>query len=256
MYDIIGDIHSCYYEFVELLSKLGYSWDKSNSYLLPPDGRKVVLVGDLIDRGHYPLMTFCLVESMVASGCMLIARGNHEDKLFRYAKGNNVKLLHGLDFTVGQLELGKVSKDRILNLCGLPYFLLLDDNKLLVTHAAWKDEYIDRCPFTKRVRSWCLYGPTTGRTINGFPERIDWSKNRRSISPIIVHGHQPTSNISISNNVYNIDTGCVFGGKLTALRYPEMEIVQVPARQEYCQKTKWGYEERQGEDNEGPSGGC
>ncbi len=176
-----------------------------------------------------------------------MVKGNHDDKLQRWAKGNNVKLLHGLDATVDKVEQANISKERIINFFNsIPYFLSLDGGKLVVVHAAWKDRYITRDPFDKKLRSWCIFGPTTGKVINGLPERIDWAKHRELTSPVVVHGHQPVKVPRVVNSVWNIDTGCVFGGSLTALRYPEMELVQVPAQQVYCQReSRWGYGEKE-----------
>lgn len=242
MYDIIGDIHSCYVEFTELLIRLGYIPTDSLSFR-PPEGRQLVLVGDIMDRGWYPNLVFDLVEKMKAEGSLIMVKGNHDDKLQRWAKGNNVQLLHGLDATVLKLERAGISKERISNLFkSIPFFLVLNGGSLIVVHGAWKDKYIDRDPFSKKVRSWCIFGPTTGRkTEEGLPERIDWAVNRdvKGTSPLVVHGHQPVREVRVLNKVWNIDTGCAFGGKLTALRYPEMELVYCEAIHTYCQRKGW-----------------
>lgn len=246
MYDIIGDIHSCYYELEELLIQLGYTHDDMFSFK-PPEGRQVVLVGDITDRGWHPHAVFCTVETMMREGSLVMAKGNHDDKLQRWAKGNNVQLLHGLDATVEKLEKAGVHKERILDLFNsTPQFLILDDGKLVIAHAAWKDRYKDIDPFSKRCRSWCLFGPTTGKVINGLPDRIDWAIKREvgKDSPIIVHGHSPVREVRVVNKVWNVDTGCAFGGKLTALRYPEMELIHSNAMHTYCQRERWGYGEK------------
>jgi protein phosphatase len=155
----------------------------------------------------------------------------------RWSKGNNVQLLHGLDKTVKSLEQEGVSKEEILEFFkSTPYYLRLDDGKLIVVHAAFKPSMLTRDPFHKRNRTWALYGPTTGKTLDsGLPDRIDWAIDRKVIpgSALIVYGHQPHREPRIVNRTYGIDTGCVFGGHLTCLRYPEMELVQVKASHVY-----------------------
>jgi len=234
MYDIIGDIHSCFYEFIDLLEKLGYEY--RNNIFIPPKGRQLVLVGDVIDRGLYPSFVFILIEKMKQQGYLIMIKGNHDDKLQRYSKGNKVQLLHGLDYTIKNMEESKIEKERIFKFFNsIPYFLILDDGKLIIVHAAWKDSYISRDPFSRKKNYYCLFGPTTGNMVDGLPERIDWAINREidKLSPIIVHGHQPLEEVREINKVWDIDTGCVFGNKLTALKYPEMEIVQVYAKYNY-----------------------
>jgi protein phosphatase len=239
LYDIVGDLHSCFIDFKRLLEKLNY---REENRFIHPDGRKVVLVGDIFDRGWYPALTFHMVKNMKESGSLVLTKGNHDDKLERWAKGNNVQLLHGLDATIKEFEKANITKEQVLDLFNsIPYFLNLDDNRLIVVHAAWKDKYIDRDPMNKKLRSYCIFGPTTGREIGGFPERIDWA-SERSISkdsPLVIHGHQPVHEIRKINKVWNIDTGCTFGGMLTAIRYPEMEIVQVSAAHKYYYHEGW-----------------
>lgn len=245
MYDIIGDVHSCYMEFADLLRKMGYQSTGGLGFK-PPEGRQLVLVGDITDRGWYPNLVFEAVESMKKEDSLLLVKGNHDDKLQRWAKGNNVQLLHGLDSTVIKLEKAGISKERILELFdSTPFFLTLDNQKLVVVHGAWKDSFLDKDPHSKKCRSICLYGFTTGRKIDGLPERIDWAASRKidDNSPVIVHGHHPMSEVRVLNKVWSIDTGCAFGNKLTALRYPEMEIVQSEAQHTYCQRERWGYGE-------------
>jgi protein phosphatase len=236
MFDIVGDVHSCYIEFKTLLEKLGYVYTY-NSYQ-HPEGRKVVLVGDIMDRGNYPVATFCLVRDMFEAGNLLSVIGNHDDKILRWAKGNGVKLNNGADKTVNDFESISFSKEEIIKFFeGLPYYLLLDNNKLIIAHAAWQERNIYTDPFdNKKLRSSCLYGPVTGeRDHYNLPVRINWAGKRilKEDSPIIVYGHQVHEEPYIINKTYCIDTGCIFGGYLTALRYPEMELVQTKALMEY-----------------------
>jgi len=79
MFDIISDVHGCFYELLELLEKLGY---KSSCNLYKhPDNRIPVFVGDIIDRGPNSLDVFSFVYNMVNSGLAKLSLGNHDDKL-------------------------------------------------------------------------------------------------------------------------------------------------------------------------------
>lgn len=241
MYDIIGDVHGCMYELQLLFEKLGYK-QKKNGFV-SPDDRIAVFVGDLVDRGRSSVTVLNLVKDMVRRGLALAVRGNHDDKLMRWAQGRNVTLSHGLKKTVWQVEKAGMKRQEVVDFIGnIPYFQLLDDNKLVVTHGAWKDNYMDMSPFSKKCRTWCLFMPNKGLGSDGYPIRIDWASERvlTEKSPIIVYGHQPYKEVREKNKTYGIDTGCVFGNKLTALRYPEMEFVQVDAQETYAQAGRWG----------------
>jgi protein phosphatase len=246
MFNIIGDLHSCFYELIELLTKLGYSWVPNKFSMAHPEHRKVVLVGDITDRGWYPALVFQFVENMIKDVNLFMVKGNHDDKLQRFAKGNNVQLLHGLDETVKRMEQAGISNERILSFCEkLPYFLVLDGSKLVVVHAAWKEKYIDADPFNKNVRPHCIFGPTAGQFPNHMPNRIDWAMNREVKTPTIIHGHQPIKEVRCLNGVWNIDTGCVFGGSLSCLNYPEMTLTSVSAKYVYYRREgQWGYGEK------------
>jgi protein phosphatase len=88
------------------------------------------------------------------------------------------------------------------------------------------------------VRQFAMYGETTGETDEyGLPVRYNWAADYRG-KAIVVYGHTPVPEAEWINNTICLDTGCVFGGKLTALRYPERELVSVPARRMYYEPVK------------------
>lgn len=231
MFDLIGDVHGCADELDELLYKLGGK-------------NKVVFLGDLCDRGPKNLEVLEIVMRMVKSGEAHAILGNHDDKLRRWLKSKvkgeepRVKLAHGLKKTVDELETQSMEKLREIYqfLSGLPWRLSLVPKKLIAVHAACPEKH--QWGYTKKDRSVALYGLTTGRTLaNGYPERLDWAKDYEG-EATVVHGHvvHPTVRVGGANGsskVWCIDTGCVFGGHLTALRYPSMEIVQVRAHETY-----------------------
>jgi protein phosphatase len=239
-YDVVGDVHGCLTELRELLGQLGYDLSRDQEgedAVVHPDGRQVVFVGDLTDRGPDSVGTVRLVHRMWRDGVALVAPGNHDDKLLRYLHGRNVRLQHGIETTVAEyLSLDRPEREafrqQMVDLVGgSKHYLTLDHGRLIVAHAGIKQHMIG--DFSGATRSMVLYGDTTGRTLpDGFPERRDWAAKYRG-KPLIVYGHTPVKEAVLRNNTINIDTGCVFGGKLTAFRYPEQDVVQVPAHRVY-----------------------
>ena len=239
-FDIIGDIHGCYEELIALLGKLGYSIepDRDGPRVIPPEGRKAIFLGDLVDRGPQIPAVLRLVMRMVAEGTALCVPGNHDMKLVRKLKGRDVQLTHGLADSVRQLEQESPEfKQRAIKfLDDLVSHYVLDDGKLVVAHAGMKEEMQGRG--SGKVRDFALYGETTGETDEyGLPVRYNWAAEYRG-KAMVVYGHTPVAEPEWLNRTINIDTGCVFGGHLTALRYPEREIVAVPALRTYYESAK------------------
>ena len=236
-FDIIGDIHGCFDELVMLLEKLGYIRNESGIYY-HPFGRQAAFLGDLCDRGTKNTEVLRLVMDMVRSGNAVAVPGNHDVKLLKYLKGKNVQQTHGLDITVSQLEAAgeDLKKETAEFIDSLVSHYVLDDGKLVISHAGIKQEYIGRG--SKRVRDFCLYGETTGENDEyGLPVRIDWAADYRGRATV-VYGHIPQTDVQALNGTYCIDTGCVFGGSLTAFRYPERECVSVKALRQYYEPAK------------------
>ena len=244
-FDIIGDVHGCFDELALLLERLGYALadrvgaDGEAGYAVThPEGRKAVFVGDLVDRGPGVTKVLKLVMSMVEDGAALCVAGNHESKLVRKLKGRNVQVSHGLTESLEQLENESASfrEGAATFLDGLISHYVLDGGELVVAHAGMKVEYQGRA--SARVRDFCLYGETTGETDEwGLPVRGNWAADYRGRA-MVVYGHTPVAEPAWLNRTINIDTGCVFGGKLTALRYPEQELVSVPAGRVYYEPVK------------------
>jgi polynucleotide kinase-phosphatase len=236
-FDIVGDVHGCRAELETLLRTLGWTLIRDGAgrpvNAEHPDGRTAVFVGDLVDRGPDSPGVLRLVMGMVAAGTALCVPGNHEQKLLRKLRGRNVRLTHGLPETLEQLAAEEPAfTDRVAAFIdGLTSHLVLDGGNLVVAHAGLKEAYQGRA--SGRVRSFALYGETTGETDEyGLPVRYPWARDYRGRATV-VYGHTPTPDPEWINNTICIDTGCVFGGALTALRYPSRELVSVPAAKEY-----------------------
>ncbi|HXP43008.1 MAG TPA: polynucleotide kinase-phosphatase, partial [Candidatus Acidoferrales bacterium] len=239
-FDIIGDVHGCYDELTALLAQIGYKIDSGpdGPKTTPPDGRKAVFVGDLVDRGPRIPDVLRLVMRMVDEGTALCVPGNHDMKLMKKLKGRDVQMTHGLADSVQQLdkESPEFKQAVIKFLDDLVSHYVFDDGKLVVAHAGMKEEMQGRG--SGKVRDFALYGETTGETDDyGLPVRYNWAAEYRGTA-MVVYGHTPIAEPEWLNRTINIDTGCVFGGKLTALRYPERELVSVPALHTYYESVK------------------
>jgi protein phosphatase len=244
-FDVIGDVHGCFEELLALFAELGYrlvaqpgSGGVPEVVVEPPEGRKAIFVGDLGDRGPDTPGVYRLVMPMVRGGRAYCVLGNHDNKLMRKLRGSDVNPAHGLALTLEQLEREPAElKGEILDfLEGLPDHLVLDDGKLVVAHAGLREDLQGRV--SGRVRSFALFGDTTGqKDEHGLPVRLDWAADYRGRAAV-VYGHTPVPEPTWRHNTINVDTGCVFGGRLTALRYPEREFVSVPARRQYCEPAR------------------
>jgi protein phosphatase len=236
-FDIIGDIHGCRAELESLLTSLGYRLDPEVG-ASHPEGRRAIFVGDLVDRGPDTPGVLRLVMAMVGSGNALCVPGNHEDKMLRALRGRNVRISHGLAESLEQLAAQPPEfRDEVEKfLDGLISHYVLDGGRLVVSHAGLPERMHGRA--SGRVRSFCLYGDTTGETDEfGLPVRYPWANDYRG-KAVVVYGHTPIPEPVWVNNTICVDTGCVFGGSLTALRYPSRELVSVPAAREYYKPVK------------------
>ena len=236
-FDVIGDVHGCRAELEQLLTELGYTLERDAAGLPAsarhPAGRRAVFVGDLVDRGPDTPGVLRLVMGMVAAGTAFCVAGNHEVKLLKALRGKNVRRSHGLDASMEQLEGEteefRVGVDRFID--GLISHYVLDGGRLVVAHAGLIERYHGRA--SGRVREFCLYGQTTGETDEyGLPVRYPWAQEYRGRA-VVLYGHTPVPAAEWLNNTLCLDTGCVFGGRLTALNYPERTTVSVPAARVY-----------------------
>jgi predicted kinase/predicted NAD-dependent protein-ADP-ribosyltransferase YbiA (DUF1768 family)/diadenosine tetraphosphatase ApaH/serine/threonine PP2A family protein phosphatase len=230
-FDIIGDVHGCGDELGALLGTLGY--DVVNSRATHHDKRRVIFCGDLVNRGPKSIEVLRLVMNMVRDGDALCLLGNHDLKLLKHLRrsGNIDQSSHptvkavrheGLDFEREVIEF----------LASLPPYLVFNWGKLVVAHAGLPEEMHSR--WSKEVRNFAVYGSRTSeKDEQGHIKRLDWASEYRG-DATVVYGHTREHGGKWRNKTFCTDTGCVFGGQLTALRYPEREVVSVPASGHYA----------------------
>lgn len=246
-FDIIGDVHGCIEELRILLDRLGYGIQKEEGHYKGshPEGRRIVFVGDLIDRGPSSSEVLRLSMDLHEAGLAFIVPGNHDDKLMRRLMGRKTNLNYGLAETMEELNAqpdAQALKERILTfLRGLPDYLMLDEGRLLVAHAGLKEAYHGRSNGV--VRAYCLYGEVTGQKHEGGAlVRLNWAGDYEG-EAYVLYGHSPVIEARWQNKTMDLDTGCCFGGKLSALRYPELELESVEALRQYAKPssppTKW-----------------
>jgi len=238
-FDIVGDVHGCAKELDKLLEKLGYELNsrgprgQRTTRIRHPKNRILILAGDLVDRGPVSMDVLRFAMQAEKDGIAKCVIGNHDDKFLRWLMGRDVQVTKSLQTTIDEAahEKPKFLNDARCYLESLPSHLILDQGKLIVAHAGLPEKYhgIE----SRSSRAFAMFGETTGQTDDlGFPIRRDWARNYRG-KAIVVHGHVAEKKVRHVNNVWSLDTGCVYGHKLTALRWPEMEIVQVKAKKDW-----------------------
>ncbi len=240
-FDLIGDVHGCAAELADLLARLGYV-AADDGVPRHPGGRRVVFLGDLVDRGPANLAVLRLTMAMVAAGTALCVPGNHDAKLLKWLQGRQVQDSHGFDRTRAEFEALPADERKALAaaaerfLAGLVSHCVLDGGRLVVAHAGMPQAMQGRA--SAAVRQFALYGDTTGEIDEfGLPVRYPWAEDYRG-DAVVVYGHTPVPEAEWLNKTICIDTGCVFGGSLTALRWPEQELVSVPAQQTWYEPAR------------------
>jgi protein phosphatase len=235
-FDLIGDVHGCGAELETLLARLGWTCD-AQGVVAHPQERRLVFVGDLTDRGPQIVAVLRTVLDAVAAGRAYWTPGNHDHKFARYLQGRGVQITHGLADTVAQIgalppdERAALAERYLDAYAALPSHLVLAGGALVVAHAGIRAEMIGRQ--SPAIEGFVRYGATTGeQDAQGFPVRRDWSAGYDG-EALVVYGHTPVARPRLVRNTLCIDQGAVFGGALTAFRWPERESVSVPAERVY-----------------------
>lgn len=242
--DVIGDIHGCFDELIELLERLGYIQNDEGLYV-HPEGRTFLSLGDIMSRGPKSLDTILFFIQHVEAGVAKMIDSNHGWKVLRWLEGRNVTMKHGDEIFVEELhafeeengaeltEALRISMKRLLKNAPSHYVLTKHDIPTAVcVHAGIRDEFIGKS--SRDISDFCRYGDNDGFDDLGKPIRKDWTLHHRS-KMLVIWGHDPRPRPLRLNQTINIDQGVVFGGSLTAFRYPEQTFVQVEANRDYAQ---------------------
>jgi protein phosphatase len=234
-FDLIADVHGCIDELRELVDALGYEVG-DDDVLRHPDGRRIVFVGDIVDRGPGIVDVLRIAMASEAAGTSLSVVGNHDDKLRRALLGRNVQVKYGLAESLAQLEDESAAfRRRVLAfLDAMPSHLILERGALVVAHAGLPRQLHGRVD--EHTREVAMYGVTAGGLDeDGLPIRVNWARQYNG-PPCVVYGHTPVVEPTWYHDTIDIDTGCSFGHRLSAVRFPEKEIAWVPALREYAPK--------------------
>lgn len=230
---IIGDIHGCFEELLELLEKLKI--EKSDT---------VISVGDFLDRGNNP--SDCLDLWMKEKYYSVL--GNHDKRYIDWYEGKEVSFQEKFSETINKLS--KSSK-YYTYLKSLPKIIRITNMNMVVVHAALDINYTNiNKMIDNSISNILLRGRYIRKEMNNYKylklgEDIKtdclWFNYYQNDSKI-VYGHTPTENseICIANNTYGIDTGCCYGKYLTALVIDKETItsVKVKSKKVYVTKTK------------------
>lgn len=220
---ILGDIHGCRHELEELLSAVGHA-----------AGDRVVSVGDMIVRGPDPAGTIALLRSVGARA----VRGNHEDRVLRSRAG---AALHPSVNDMTRAASEALDDEAIAWLRSLPMWLDLPEHGVRVVHAG----VVPGVPIERQAPEHLMSIRSIDRRGRPAPKRSGepWGKRYRG-PPHVVFGHNALPEPQIHSSATGIDTGCVYGGRLTAMVLPASQappppaarrdvLVSVPARRAY-----------------------
>lgn len=235
---VIGDPHGCYDETLELIDRHG-------------DGRVVIFVGDLVDKGPRPHRVVELVKVLGAK-CAL---GNHEDNHVRYAAhearrratGKKNPMKRDAAFKDTHSKLAESRLGLIPFMQSFPHFIRLkyvgpQHSDVVVLHGGLLPGH------TPESMDWKKIIRVRNVHVDGKFANLDECSNDPSLpfwtelydgDDWIIYGHAPFLNPRVQNRTVGLDTGCVYGNRLTGIKLPEMELVQVDARREYVKKEKW-----------------
>ncbi len=210
----IGDIHGCHAEFSELLSKLA-----------PQKGDRVVLLGDLINRGPDSRRVIDLARE---AGAMALL-GNHELRLLKYRKTGDKKYVKDTDLdTFQQLRPPDWTFLESMALT----FVEPELNTVLVHGGFLPGQPWQKQPAEVVTRIQVVDRDGRPAKRADRPDAPCWA-DLWSGPPFVIYGHTPREEVYKLKWSAGIDTGCVLGGSLTAYDLPEKRFFQVKARQRY-----------------------
>lgn len=209
---IVGDVHGCFKEFLALLKKVDYS---SKTH-------RLICVGDIINRGPSSLEMLKWVRD---NGVEMV-RGNHEQSFIKGVKANSF-------LNPVQKKLKKDMKKNLEKwldwMEAIPFYI--EEKDFLVVHAGLvpneHPQYSDP-HLLMNIRTWDGKGQDIKSEHN--PSWYSLYKKKK----LVIYGHWANQGLNVRENTIGLDTGCVYGYKLSGLLLPERKIVQVPSLENYC----------------------
>jgi protein phosphatase len=231
-FDVIGDVHGCASELLALLRRLGYR--RRAGRWGHPHGRRALFLGDLVDRGPRVIDAAMIAIDMTSDGAALAVPGNHDVELAALLRGAPAIPGPGTVLSLAQIAAAPADLRRRFRrrftayVDRLPSHLLLDGGRLAVAHAGLLAEHVGRD--SEAVRRFAVHGATVPKVDRyGLPVRVHWATAYRGRA-FLIYGHTAVREPESVGATLNIDTGCCYGGALTAFRWPEHVVVQVRAR--------------------------
>ncbi|MBJ6760922.1 metallophosphoesterase [Myxococcaceae bacterium JPH2] len=210
---VIGDLHGCYHEALELLAKVGAT-----------QSDRVIFAGDLVDRG--PQQRECVELAMQHEAIL----GNHEEKHLQQRHRADEKLLPD------HLETRRALEPRHFDwLERLPHYLRLPEHNAVVVHAGMMPGIpVEAQDPYHLLHAQCIQPPSKkSYWPSKAPETATFWTNHWRGPERIIFGHTVFDRPLVTEHAVGIDTGCVYGRSLTAVVLPSWELVSVPARDTY-----------------------
>ena len=199
----------------------------------PPDGRRAVFVGDLVDRGPRHAGRAAARDGhgrgrrpRSASPATTTCKLRRASCRAATCRSRTASPRRSRSSTREPPRVPRRACATFLD--GLVSHYVLDDGKLVVAHAGMKEELQGRASGARARRSRCT-ARRPARPTSSACRCATTGPPTTAAAATVVYGHTPVPEPEWLNNTIYIDTGCVFGGTLTALRYPERELVSVPA---------------------------
>jgi predicted phosphodiesterase len=214
---IIGDVHGCLAELDALLRKVRYT-----------RGDRLVLVGDLVAKGPDSAGVVARARELGA----LAVRGNHDERVLSWFRAEREGRSLDRPLSRGhRLVCATLEDEDVAWLEGLPLSLRLPEHRVTVVHAGLRPgvALAKQDPtHLLNMRSLCADGRVSFRADEGVPWASRWTG-----TDLVVFGHDAIRGLQRYEQAIGLDTGCVYGGQLTALLLPSRRLVSVNARRSY-----------------------
>lgn len=211
---VVGDIHGCYAELLQLLAKVEITEEDC-----------LISLGDIVDRGADSVKVYNFLKNRPNT---IVLMGNHERKHLRQTLSYSQEIV--------KLQFGARYGEFLEWISYLPYYH--ETAQAILVHAA-----VENGIPIEQQKEEVLCGCTAGeKYLQKQYGDTYWSQVYTGVKPVIFGHHVVGDNpLIIEKKAYGIDTGACHGGRLTALILPSFEIVQVQSPQDYwLQETvKW-----------------